>query len=171
MWSGLADPGDPVSSHVLVWGRSVQTPCRWHYRHCKTWYKGSIWRTIVISYLSSVGTTIGLQSGCRSALSRVWPSSEQHFRMESLKPLTQHHCLVMVSYSYHMVYLVVGVDVMSWSVNCPHCMTIMVNWVVSCLSSRWILALILRGLGKGPLECDLLNALIPSLMKRKITYN
>ena len=62
-------------------------------------------------------------------------------------------------------HLVVGVDVMSWSVNCPHCMTIMLNWVVSCLSSRWILALIMRGLGKGPLERDLLNSLIPSLIK------
>ena len=171
MWSGLAGPVDLVSSHVLAWGRSVQTPCSWHCMHCKTWHKRSSWGIIVISYLSSVGTTIGWQSGCRRALSRVWLSSEQHFRMESLKPLTQHNCHLMVLYSYHVVYLVVGVEVMSWSVNCPHCMTIMVNWVVSCLSSRWILALIRRGLGKGPLECDLLNALIPSLIKRRITDN
>ena len=62
-----------------------------------------------------------------------------------------------------MIYLVVGVDVRSWSVNCPHCMTIIVNWCVSCNSSRWIMVLIRRGLGSGPLDIDLLNCSIPSL--------
>ena len=95
--------------------------------------------------------SIGRQSGCSRSLCSRPPCLLQHCRIDSLKPL------------------VVGVLVRSWSRNWPHCITIIVNWVVRCSTSLWMVADTRRGLGRGPLDRDRLNDSIPSLKSKVST--
>ena len=46
-----------------------------------------------------------------------------------------------------------GVEVMSWSMNCPHCITIIVNVFVSASEFVWIALLTARALGSRSLPC------------------
>lgn len=52
--------------------------------------------------------------------------------------------------------------VRSWSRNCPHCMTMVVNWLVVMLRWRWTRALTVRAVGRAPPWTDRRKASTPS---------